>query len=244
MIALITPTGARPKQMRLCAKWMSKQTYAGEVLWVIVDDAEVLTAVDHVNSLFRENWNIVHVFPENPKWIPGLNTQARNLREGIAEVMKYESVTSIFIIEDDDYYCPTYLEEMLAAWRPEKDLVGQQGTIYYHVGNKQSYLFPVGGHVSLFRTAFRPSLIRTLLPLLAPGCKYIDKNFWKTVDPAKKQFMTFEEKQLSIGIKGMGGRNGIGVGHALRKGHSVKGLQIKPSLKTLIGEDAQYYETY
>jgi len=31
MIYLITPTGARPQQIKHCAEWMQNQTYKGEV---------------------------------------------------------------------------------------------------------------------------------------------------------------------------------------------------------------------
>ena len=43
MIALITPTGARERQIQLCAQWMKQQTYTGDVTWIIVDEAIPVT---------------------------------------------------------------------------------------------------------------------------------------------------------------------------------------------------------
>lgn len=45
MIVLITPTGARKNQFELCMRWMLRQTYQGNVVWIIVDDPVPVTAV-------------------------------------------------------------------------------------------------------------------------------------------------------------------------------------------------------
>jgi hypothetical protein len=107
-IALITPTGGRPKQIQLCAEFMRKQDYKGKVLWVLVDDVlpNTVDCVDLVD--FRKSWQIVKVFP-SPVWSVGQNTQARNLLIGIEIVKNHKDVEAVFIIEDDDYYNPQYL---------------------------------------------------------------------------------------------------------------------------------------
>jgi len=59
MIALITPTGARPKQIRLCAEWMKRQTYNGSVLWIVVDDAIPITVdlIQKFSTIYYFLWH-------------------------------------------------------------------------------------------------------------------------------------------------------------------------------------------
>lgn len=244
MIALITPTGARAAQMELCAKWMRNQTYNGTVVWIIVDDAKPNTAINYVNSYFRDNWIIMHVIPPNPSWIPGMNTQPRNLRVGIEEVEglteTYDCISSVFIIEDDDYYAPTYLEEMVKLLDTSK-IVGEQQSMYYHVKNKRCYRTKGLYHSSLFQTAFDISLLETFKSCLKGTG--IDIAFWNSVKEGRFLFYT-DKKPLSVGIKGMKGRNGIGIGHLLAT-RDLKAFDENAStLKELIGKGADEYEKY
>jgi hypothetical protein len=75
MIVLLTPTGARGVQFGLCALYMERQTYTGEVTWIIVDDA-IPRTTDQVKDGFKANWHIVKINP-NPVWQQGQNTQSR-----------------------------------------------------------------------------------------------------------------------------------------------------------------------
>ena len=77
MIALITPTGSRADQFKLCTMFMERQTYKGEVTWIIVDDAYPSTT-DRVDKGFKDNWTIIKVYP-TPIW-QGQNTQSRNMQ--------------------------------------------------------------------------------------------------------------------------------------------------------------------
>src|SRR5512141_2168967 len=129
MIALITPTGARPKQIALCAKFMCRQDYTGKVLWVLVDDAEPVS-VNQIPLAFRGHWEIRKLYPI-PKWKVGMNTQARNLLAGIEYVKQRDDVEAIFIIEDDDYYGPQYLSTMVKKLEGY-EIAGQQYTVYYN----------------------------------------------------------------------------------------------------------------
>lgn len=133
MIALLTPTGGRPTQIRLLAKWMQRQTYTGQVLWILVDDCNPTTVIDNMPSSFPPNWTIIKVFPR-PVY-QGINTQGRNLRAAITELKKWDKITSVFIIEDDDYYSPNYLR-MMVAYLNDYDLVGEANSLYYDVTNK------------------------------------------------------------------------------------------------------------
>ena len=233
MIALITPTGGRKEQIALCEKWMQNQTYAGKVLWVIVDDGRLKTT-GNIKEDFKEDWTIVKVYPK-PKWKKGENTQARNLQAGLDVVKDFLGITYVFIIEDDDYYAPNYLEEMEKRFVNGKAL-GQEYSTYYHIGFKKVSKLHNTTHSSLFETAFCSKLIPAFEHCL-DNKKLIDMVFWHHI-PKSKRILFKVEKVISIGIKGGYGRKGITRSHTIELGEIYS---LPFTLKELIGEDAKYY---
>ena len=81
MLTLLTATGCRPEAWALCERWMARQTYAGTVRWVIVDDGPDEQPI----TFEREGW-VLEVLRPTPRWRLGNNTQARNLSEGLAVI--------------------------------------------------------------------------------------------------------------------------------------------------------------
>lgn len=238
MIALITPTGGRQIQINLCAEYMKRQTYSGEVVWIIIDDCMPRTTND-IKEDFKDNWTIIKSYPV-PLWNPSLNTQGRNLSVGINTLLKnYKrtDIEAIFIIEDDDYYRDIYLERMMLRMGNFR-LIGEMNTIYYNVFYRRYFNNGNNTHASLFQLAFSADAIdmfRECFPT-----KFIDAHFFML---AKRQGVyLFDENRLSIGIKGLPGRAGIGAGHGramnMRQDFSLN------YLTSLIGEDAYYYEKY
>jgi len=235
MIILLTPTGARSEQIAMCVQFMSRQTYTGQVLWVIVDDA-IPHTIDWITP-FREGWEIVRVYPV-PSWYPGQNTQARNLAAGMNAILskvKREDIEGIFIIEDDDYYKPHYLERMVARLKGF-DLCGEMNTIYYNVHSRRYLINANTVHASLFQTGFTYNAIPELEQSFEH--KFIDCVLWSLV-PNR---IMFKEDDLAVGMKGMPGRAGIGAGHSrMMSMREDIGMNY---LKSLIGEDAKLYERY
>jgi len=215
---------------------MKRQSYAGKVLWIIVDDA-IPATTDQVKENFRDGWEIQKVYPR-PQWMQGQNTQGRNLSAGLkflTERYDLKQVECVFIIEDDDYYRPTYLERMMANLGKYL-AIGYTRTIYYIVVHRLYIVNMNTVHASLFQTAFTPELI----PLMI-GChkhRFIDAEFWRL---ATNKFL-FRENDLAIGMKGMPGRAGIGAGHG-RLMQMTADDKLN-HLRKLIGDDAQYYERY
>jgi hypothetical protein len=237
MIALITPTGGRPIQINLCLQWMKRQTYPGKVAWIIIDDCEPRTT-DIIPENFRDNWTIIKYYPV-PFWSSGQNTQARNLSAGIQTLLanyKREEIEAIFIIEDDDYYKPVYLERMKERLTGV-DIVGETNTIYYNVYYRTYVTNGNTIHASLFQTAFTVNAIPVL-----ESCywhKFIDCQIWAKIQ--NKNLFNHGEN-LAIGMKGMPGRYGIGAGHS-RWASARTDVNLN-YLKSLIGEDAKLYEGF
>jgi hypothetical protein len=234
-IALITPTGGRPKQIQLCAEFMRKQDYKGKVLWVLVDDVlpNTVDCVDLVD--FRKSWQIVKVFP-SPVWSVGQNTQARNLLIGIEIVKNHKDVEAVFIIEDDDYYNPQYLSVMVSKLNG-CDIVGQLYTVYYDPVHRGWMRNGNALHASLFQVAFRIEILPIFERICQTRKRFIDMEFFRVVKG--RRINLFDGQDLAIGIKGLPGRVGIGSGHRME----IK-MQRDPDfvkLKELIGEDYKYY---
>ena len=230
MIVLITPTGGREKQIQLCAKWMKEQTYTGSVLWVIVDDCSPRTT-DFISSEFKEDWTIVKVYPK-PVWEQGQNTQSRNLQAGLNAIPKNVDISSIFIIEDDDYYKAKYLE-IMTIMLESYDLCGETNTFYFNPKYNAGRRNHNNKHSSLFQTAFTPNLISEFERILINNIKFIDIELFKL----KVKINLFTGLDLAVGIKGLPGREGIGNGHKLTTYHTQNNIRIEQ----LIGEDAKYY---
>jgi len=234
MIALITPTGARPKQIELCSKFMKHQDYDGEVLWIIVDDALPISS-NCIPDDFREDWHILKLYPEK-KWKLGANTQCNNLLLACDELKGFRNIQSVFMIEDDDYYSPRYLSEMVKKLEGY-DVVGECNTVYYNVvyrGWFQNYNIR---HASLFQCGFSIDVIQDFIYSCKLRRTFIDMNFFRAVKGRKINL--FNGTPLSVGIKGLPGRDGIGIGHRME----LK-MVYDPyfeRLKELIGDDYLYY---
>lgn len=236
MIALITPTGLRPQQIELCAHFMGRQTFQGKVVWIIVDDGNPVS-IDFIQDNFRENWEIFKVFPY-PTWSPGFCTQSRNISAGIEALLVNYSISeieAIFIIEDDDYYSPQYLETVF-GYLQGYDAAGECCTVYYNVANRQVFTHPNSLHASLFQTAFSPKVLKVFIKSYD---SFIDLKFWGNLSGYKTNLVN---STYSIGIKGIPGRGGIGAGHRFCPG-SPQDLNFS-RLQEYLKEDYIFYTKF
>jgi hypothetical protein len=201
MLTLLTATGGRPKAWAICEKLMGAQTYTGQVRWVIVDDGEKEQPIKFqpINGI----WHLEIYRPE-PFWTEGKNTQARNLLTGLAVINSDENLV---IIEDDDFYAPDWLETVEEKLK-KAELVGETRARYYNVQTKTGREMLNESHASLCATAMRGQAIDTFRSVCRPGIQFIDHILWQ----AHSNRHLFEGHRV-VGIKGLPGRQGIGMGH-------------------------------
>lgn len=219
MLTLLTATGARPEAWAICERLMARQTYAGPVRWVIVDDGPVAQPV----TFQRAGWTLEVVRPQ-PYWEAGQNTQARNLAAGLEAIGPDESVV---VVEDDDYYAPGYLADM-ARWLERRPLVGEMRARYYNIATGRGREMGNVRHASLCSTGVRAEGLRAFRAAVAKADKFIDLTLWRSL-PGR----LYSTRHV-VGIKGMPGRGGIGCGH-----HDDFGGNVR--LRDWIGEDAALY---
>lgn len=220
-VTLITPTGGRPEAFALCERWAERQTYRGEIQWLVADDGPVDTPCTMGQTVIR---------PE-PRWNPGQNTQFRNIL-AMLPLVKFDRIVAW---EDDDHYAPTYVETMVRRL-DEAALVGEFPSRYYNVRDRRWRDCGNSDHASLCQTAMRAET----LPALKRICEqqqWIDMALWPRVAD-KKLFPGHE----NVGIKGMPGRPGQVRAHRI-----TIGMSSDPDLSALrswIGEDAEVYRRF
>lgn len=201
MITLLTATGARPVAWSLCEKWMLQQTYSGPVRWVIVDDGITPQPI----TFERPGWELVLIRP-SPFWSPGMNTQARNILKGLGAC---DPKLPLIFIEDDDHYSPDWISHIL-LYLQNYELVGEVRARYYNYKTKTARQLANIHHSSLCSTGLRGANAMNLLAShCAHGVKFIDLNLWRNFKGPKHLFAGTRV----TGIKGLPGREGIGMGH-------------------------------
>lgn len=225
MLTLITLTGNRPQAWGLCQYFMQRQTYSKPVRWIIVDDGETPQEI-----LFsRVGWSLEVLRPE-PFWQPGDNTQSRNLLAAL-ELVKNDD--RLVFIEDDDWYSPRWLE-IVDQKLNQFDVVGERLAFYYNIKYKKYQQLRNGSHASLCSTAIKGRAITLLKQICAVKPKFIDLALWRL--PMPRRLFTSREV---IGMKGLPGREGIGMGHQPQ--HHFRPDFSGEVLRKMIGSDADLY---
>lgn len=218
-VSVVTPTGGRPVSFALCERWMTRQTRQPDQ-WIVVDDCDPATPVTMGQEVIRLK----------PRWTLGDRTLRRNLIAGLRAVR----CDVVLIVEDDDWYCSVYIERMLEYFKLAP-MVGEGYSAYYHVGMRRYRVNTNVKHASLFQTGFCASMIDDVC-FVANQWKndFIDMRIW-----AALHGRVFPRRNLSIGIKGLPGRGGIGKGHLGTNMTHDPDLEM---LRTWIGdEDTEVY---
>jgi len=223
VLYLICPTGGRPEGLALLNKHLNEQTYQGPAKWIIVDDC------DPASPIPESRFDVTYLRPPR-RWQPGMNTQAESMAMALGGVPDDAVVA---IVEDDDCYLPGHLENVLTALE-SADLVGEKTARYYNVANRRYKEMGGGNHAALASTACRGEALALLKKICRAGSKRIDIDLWRQFNGQKKLLPTTNV----VGIKGLPGRQGIGVGHRQNFGTpDTTGV-----LRQWIGDRADAYE--
>jgi hypothetical protein len=240
-ITLITPTGDRPLAFGLCCDWIFHQTKQPDQ-WIVVDDG-------------RE---IMDAYYRGAKWMnyvrrdPRPDDPAHTLGRNIQAALPFVTGTKILMIEDDEYYAPTYIEEM-ARRLDQYQIVGIGRARYYNLQYQKWYRDENFWHASLAQTGFKVEFFDRIKHLFDDEI-YIDVRIWETENLSRFSFggkervtdrgngIVFDDgddNPLYCGIKGLPGRKGMGIGHTDFPGlHPDPGNQM---LKKWIPKDHEEY---
>jgi hypothetical protein len=251
MITAITPTGDRPLAMSLCERWMIHQTVKPDQ-WIVVDDGTApITPTTTMEYVRRE-----------PRAGDPRHTLAINLLQAIPLIKG----DKILIIEDDEYYAPAYVEEM-KKHLDSGTIAGITQNRYYHLPTGGYYMMHNKGHASLAQTAFTNAFVPTFRNAVEASMfvDFLDIRMWRmakqslnrgfkfggralttrmrtTSQMPKNELVLFSDadRPLYVGIKGLPGRNGIGMGHNPGM-YLVKDTIGRRVLKQWMPQDYQVY---
>lgn len=224
LVSLLTPTGNRAAAFALCEKWIKNQTYKGSLQWLVVDDYL------KDPTPFTCDQEVVKA---PVVWKPGLNTQRSNMLS-LLEKVKGDI---IFFIEDDDYYSPTYIETMLKLLETS-EIAGLSNSQYYHVKVPGYKFMGNYAHSSLCTTAIRKSQLVRLNRAIKSENFYIDIELYKYCKGDGVSLSLLANSDLSIGMKGMNGKQGLSRGHTEDWYTEDVNLSV---LKQWLGDDHKYY---
>jgi hypothetical protein len=163
------------------------------------------------------------------------------LRIKIGIDIAFESGCQVaLIMEDDDWYHPTYIENTFKGWieAGKPDLYGQGYTDYYNI---------ISQKYTRLHHPKRASLMSTLINLQKiynfkwpPDNKvFLDMDLWKQL----KGKTYIPAKPIAVGIKHGIGNTG-GSGHIENWYHYSNKDQNFSYLKSLIGEDVNFYRNF
>lgn len=109
----------------------------------------------------------------------------------------------IFFIEDDDFYCESYISFMVKCWQEagEPDIFGFENTVYYNIVTQKYTILGHPGRASMMNTMVKTSALKNLT-WCDDNYSYTDLHLWKSLKGNTKKINWFP----CIGIK-----HGIGL---------------------------------
>lgn len=211
-ITVITCTGDRPVCFNLLEKWIRNQTMQ-PMQWIVVDDGKEQTKTNlHCDYIRRE---------------PQKTDPKHTLLINIKEAYQHIRGDMVLFFEDDEYYDPSYIEEMASKLR-SFDIAGIGRSKYYFLPGQKWYKHKNMGHASLAQTGFNMNFFAEAKSVL-DGDPFYDIRLWRKINKnaenlylpdsqhqrANGKGIIFEDfgKSLYAGMKGLPGRKGIGAGH-------------------------------
>jgi hypothetical protein len=125
----------------------------------------------------------------------------KRYKEGIQQAFD-KGCDFVLFIEDDDYYPPTYIEDMVEGWQQAgfPSVFGVDESIYYHIGSKKFHFFKEKAHCSAFCTGVARDVVTNVCQ---DTVIFFDMRLWKHNESSAKI-------KLPIGRKPIGIKHGLG----------------------------------
>lgn len=226
-ISIITPTADRYFCIKRLAYYLTRQTFIGDIQWIVTDSG----SISEFNSFevnFRTDYKYLgHIKKPHKSF-------CKNMLDALSRV-KYEK---IIVMEDDDWYHPTYIETMWERLH-KKDLIGEIPATYYHIKDQSYRILPNVDRASMCQMGFRSVVISILKHILEQQNAFVDIQLWRYY--SSKFRKELYNSRLSIGIKGMPGNPGIGIGHRPTDVHRTKDKNFQKLEEWIGKEDTNFY---
>lgn len=235
---VLTATGDRHESFAMCEHFMARQTYQ-DFFWVVVDDGKTPTEVKLKQEYIRR---------------PPSESPRESFRNNMLTLLGWADRHEIIVfIEDDDWYSEDYLKNVSQAFQERSGIhiYGSAGARYYNVRHRMWKVHQNKTHASLCQTAFTGNLVLgKAMEFLRHGDRpeTLDGTLWKRSGLPQRIMHLLPESEDVVGIKGIPGRQGLGIDHDTRadlqkKGYASDSCMCK--LKSWIGkEDRELYRGF
>ena len=224
-ISVLTPTSGRPEAFRLCERWMARQSYKGDLQWIVADDGADPAPCTMGQTVIRRQ---------------PIRDPAKSFRGNLVAALETVKHDKVCIVEDDDHFHPSFLRCM-SLWLDGKKLCGEAHSRYYQVPRRRFHVFDNTKHACLSGTGFRAEVIPWIIERLRDLKGFnIDMKLWREGPVKPEDRLLWPQSEMVVGMKGLPGKQGLGIGHKLdqRHKHDPEG----DVLRQWIGkEDAQTY---
>lgn len=249
MITLITPTRSRPVSFSLAEKWMARQTFQ-DFRWIVVNDSPEEDQDRYAYTLGQKVVRRKHeeappfanvmIQQEGDQFPKPLLRHNHSLCENVLAGLKAAGRADRFaIIEDDDWYGPTYLEN-LNRLLDSADLAGFNQACYYNLRFRRWKYLRNESHCSLASTGFRRSVVPLVRTIAERGDPFIDLQLWNEWDGSKALENTKQPRPLMVGLKGNSEHAGVSIpNHEQPVGTEDLGGKV---FREWLGLDANEYE--
>jgi glycosyltransferase involved in cell wall biosynthesis len=223
-LSVITCTADRPWAIKQAETLMKRQTRQPDE-WVVADDGTFPAQL---------TCNQIHV--TQPRNISGPVSLANNMLAALSVV----TGDIIVVVEDDDWYHPAYLETC-AKRLQTTGATGDRILRYYHVPQR-IYITMNNRGSALAQTSLRreylPFMQKAAMAALTKEDYNIDSRFWSTL--ASSDYTLHNDGQV-IGMKGLPGRQGLGIGHRPNHKRPWRNDPTGKMLRHWLGEEAEAY---
>lgn len=202
---IIPDRGDRPEFLKNCLRMISNQTLQPSIIELVND--EPLSKECDITWRYRTGYD-----------------RLRN-----------KELDIIALIENDDWYSPTYLETMVNEWinRGKPNIIGTDHTIYYHIGLFAHFTMHHTQRSSAMSTLIRPDLEFKWCQDNEP---YTDIHLWESL----KGIIFKPENTICMGIK-----HGVGLcggrSHVDRLNRYVNKDENKDFLKKILDLDSYWF---
>lgn len=148
-----------------------------------------------------------------------------------------DDITVIALMENDDWYSDTYLEESAEFWieTGQPDLLGRTFTRYYNIRERAWFDMKHVTRSSAMNTMIRPHMKFAWCPDHEP---YTDSYLWN--------FVNFRKSIIDMPLNSMGIKHGIGMcggkNHTDYLHRYINHDQTMSYLKSVVGDDFQFYK--
>lgn len=198
-ITIITTTRNRPLAFSMLEQWVARQTLKPK-RWLVINDG----TEDYTYTMGQE---VVRREPQegephslNANWLAALK--------------RLKKTEWVFVMEDDDYYHPAYLETVSKRCA-EADLVGVSYDLYWNLATRKFRRMYNMIHASLAATAFNSKLYGLVKEAALAGSVFLDMHIWAAWEGSSYLMdnKAPDGKPLHVGMKCMPGEPGLGIGH-------------------------------